>query len=571
MNSTESIDSIRKRAILLTRVSTDSQFERGTIEAQRKELIAFALADSGLSLEDFELIESSGGESATQLELDERETIQKLRSTIAHHKIESVYVWAADRLCRDPTDLLILRREFLKQNINLISKTDPNARLFDREGKPTDTLISLFLTGWKADEEGKTRLARIKMGKEKKMELGCYIGGNRPFGYSFKKQNKYNSTVITEPTVSETKFVPHPIESEVVQDIFNLYATGKFGQNTLYDEIKLKYPTIKLQISLIGKILRNPIYAGEKSNKNPLRTFPAIIDKELFDQCENVRNKKNMNLPKSKTVYYAHRLIKCNFCNGFLKALKAKMNYRCENKWNKTSKIQCTNYDSININVVDYLVWKVTKKLLIHDTLESKRNRIKELEKEIENTQTEIENNDSLYNIKLDDEINKLQRMYKDMPIEQIRTFAASATEPTKKELNNKNISLKRKIAELKKHLDTVIVNERDRDNIYLNLLDSLDVEKGIIKTEEEKRDLCKQYITDVRIFNEPGIINGSAGVKKIVINNEYEYYYAAMKKEKSKRLFCKQHLPEVLREKLAEDGNDFIYIHIDYTDHISR
>ena len=544
-----------KRAILIVRVSSDSQFEKNSIEGQRSELIEHAIQHGGYTLEQLEIIESDGGESATKLELLKRPTIKKLDALTdsPQNTIESVYVYSLDRLVRNVKEYLNLRDDFfLKRKINFISKSQPILNITQNESPQSIIIHANF--GAIAEYEGLLRIERIKTGKKTKRAAQCYTGGQRPFGYTFKRQNKVNNIIIEVETLHDTQFVPHPVESKCIYDIFSIYSQGNIGQRILYDKIKIKYPSIKLEFSTLANILRNPIYAGIPSVEKQIlindkivtfhsRTYPAIISKEMFDKCEKIRNANNKNLTKSKIVYYSHRLIKCNCCNGFLIPLKPRMRYSCGNSWDpRQSKVKCNAPDAININVIDFLVWKYTKKLYALNLIQSNENDKTRIENEIKDKQIEIDNNKKIYELKIEDAIKKLSS--KNRTYAEKRAFILPDLEEDQKAMINKNNVLTDMIHNLNIQLKKYENKKEDYHHFFKDGGDQSpknieEVAKSIIKTDSEIKEIVKQYISEVRIFNETN------GVKRIEIKPHGEgspaiYYYAAMKKDPKKRLYFK-------------------------------
>jgi DNA invertase Pin-like site-specific DNA recombinase len=96
------------------RVSTEQQ----KLEGQKEKVISAAISD-GYQLEEIAVVE--GKESARKLEEEERETLNEMKRFIAQYPtIESVYVFAIDRLARKVSIVLSVKDYLLKNNINLV-------------------------------------------------------------------------------------------------------------------------------------------------------------------------------------------------------------------------------------------------------------------------------------------------------------------------------------------------------------------------------------------------------------------------------------------------------------------
>ena len=71
-------------------------------------------------------------------------------------------------------------------------------------------------------------------GRRDKTREGQIMVSVPPYGYQIKKEVEEtpNGRTIT----IDRKLEPHPEESEVVQEIFNLYATGEYSLNGIPEE-----------------------------------------------------------------------------------------------------------------------------------------------------------------------------------------------------------------------------------------------------------------------------------------------------------------------------------------------
>ena len=103
-----------KKCICLIRVSTKQQ----ELEGQKEKVISAAIAD-GYSLDEIAIVE--GKESAIKLKEEERETLNEMKNIISQYPtIESVYVFAIDRLARKVSIILSVKDYLLENKINLV-------------------------------------------------------------------------------------------------------------------------------------------------------------------------------------------------------------------------------------------------------------------------------------------------------------------------------------------------------------------------------------------------------------------------------------------------------------------
>lgn len=72
-----------------------------------------------------------------------------------------------------------------------------------------------------------------------------------------------------------------------------------------------------LSVSQIEKILKNPFYYGvaRYKGKEYKHIYPRLIDKELFEKCDDVRNGRHRNRSNTtKTDFIFKGMIKCKNC-----------------------------------------------------------------------------------------------------------------------------------------------------------------------------------------------------------------------------------------------------------------
>ena len=102
------------KCICLIRVSTQQQI----LEGQKDKVIAEAIHD-GYSKDEIKVIEAK--ESAIKLAESERETLTEMKQIISMNSgIESLYVFAIDRLARKVSTVLSIKDYLLENNINLV-------------------------------------------------------------------------------------------------------------------------------------------------------------------------------------------------------------------------------------------------------------------------------------------------------------------------------------------------------------------------------------------------------------------------------------------------------------------
>jgi DNA invertase Pin-like site-specific DNA recombinase len=110
---------------------------------------------------------------------------------------------------------------------------------------------------------------------------GGSLGFNIPYGYNYV----------------DKKLIINREESEVVKKIFNLYKND-YSMKKIADHLNEKnIPTKKKKMwrsQTISKILKNPLYYGtfHWEDVKHKKVHPAIINKDLFDECQLLINNK---------------------------------------------------------------------------------------------------------------------------------------------------------------------------------------------------------------------------------------------------------------------------------------
>jgi site-specific DNA recombinase len=161
-----------ERVALYSRVSTEDQTDRGTIQAQRAFLTDFArlygLEIGGEYVDD--------GFSGT-IALDHRPDGARLLEDARQGRFGTVLVYRLDRLGRSLTALLEAHMVLAAAGVTIRSATEP----FD-----TSTPIGRFLfqlLGSLAELEKSTISERMSMGRDRVARAGKWTNGPIPFGY----------------------------------------------------------------------------------------------------------------------------------------------------------------------------------------------------------------------------------------------------------------------------------------------------------------------------------------------------------------------------------------------------
>jgi site-specific DNA recombinase len=316
------------------RVSTDEQAERGTIETQRVELVAWA-ARRGIELEYFE----DAGWSGT-LALEHRPEAQRLLRALSAGELTGVVVWKLDRLDRDPAIRMPFIRMLQSRGLELKSATE-EVDIATAAGE----LMSTVLAGVSRFERQMIVERSVAGSRRVAAADGRWLGGIVPLGY----RKRVDATL-------EIDEAPMPglglSEADVVREIFRRCAEDGWSTLRIAAELQARHiPTAYVRDAremlageLLGtratsagkrrratqgmwrpgavlRILHNSIYRGEhlygrrtSSKRAPVaRAMPAIVSPALFERAQRrLRANDQWNNRGARRVYLLRGLLTCS-------------------------------------------------------------------------------------------------------------------------------------------------------------------------------------------------------------------------------------------------------------------
>ena len=292
-----------KRVIAMVRTSTTKQ----SIEDQHNEMVEF-LRSEGYKEPEIEWVETQGASAAKE---DEAylAMIAKIKELIGTNKhIEAVAVWHLNRAFRTEDSYVTLKGFLVANGINLICK-NPYLKLLTPQGnldKGMELAAGLLAILAKQDqEERKEKFARAKKANAAK---GKYNGGTPKFGYC----------------VDDNGFVvPNETQAAIVNQIYELYATGKYSAFSLSKELSDLGVTREgktIDPDTLTRMLSDTAYIGytDSDRNRSHRKFVPIVTKELWDKVEKVRKENFKDIPRTGNVYLANKIIKCPVCGSNL-------------------------------------------------------------------------------------------------------------------------------------------------------------------------------------------------------------------------------------------------------------
>lgn len=446
------------KAGLYARVSTDSQLEGYSIDAQKEFLLSYAKSKDYTEFEYY----IDGGYSGKDLN---RPAIQKLIEDCKNHRIDAVFVFKLDRISRSQRDTLYLIEEvFNKYDVSFISMRE-NFDTSTPFGKAMIGVLSVF-----AQLERETILERTRIGLKKRAEAGLWRGGGKiPFPYRYDRNT---GTLI-----------PISGQVELLHKMISLYISGKsfnaIGAIVGMDESLVE--TRILSITNTGKVpYRDEIYEGKHE---------AVVSDELYEEILRV------NKVRSHEKYERHYLLSgkvyCGHCGAKYRyqkwgkrlimycysQQKSKPRYikdpDCNNKRWDTFEIEDAVLEELFKINLDLNLFKKTFNITTVNIKKEYKQRLEEIKKQINNLLNNIASG-----IAVEETNNKIKELGKEKEIIEEKLIESDQKEKDNKASLKmiKNLKVvwfdmdfdeQRRIIE---HLiDKVVVNDNEI-NIYYNI-----------------------------------------------------------------------------------------------------
>lgn len=323
------------KILLVLRVSTDKQ----ELDGQKNEMIEFART-YGYGDDDIIFLEGIGA-SAIKLNQKYLDMVNSIEDYVINKKVEAVGVWHINRLGRNDKVLIDLKNLFIENKVQFLCK-NPSMKLLDDDGSVNtgaELAYGLFATMVKQDMAEKQE--KFKRTRRLYAQQGKYNGGkNIRYGYA-PDENGYLQIV--------------PEKGEIIKKIFELYGTGEYTIYTLTNELQSRGHNITLR--MVTQVLESDAYAGVEQTKWYNRVYPAVISKELFDKCAEIRKRNTIVVRTGLKLTLSSRLIKCCECGGSF--VSDTYVYSCCNHHGKHAK--CGNTLTIKKKIIDTLLWRIAQ------------------------------------------------------------------------------------------------------------------------------------------------------------------------------------------------------------------
>ena len=286
--------------LIYSRVSTDEQAEKGRSMEDQIAICKKFIKDHDYRFQD---VFEDPGKSATNMN---RPGLQDMLLRCQEDKsINAVLVQDTDRLARNPGDHLQIKALLKKNDIQLISVSQPMLSGND----PESNFIDLIIAGVNAFQSQITGRKVSKTMNQKVLE-GWWPGW-APLGYKNQMVDGKNIIVIDED------------KAYYIKRMFELYATGTKSMEEIVNELKktglktrLDRPISKSQVAFM---LKNPFYIGKILYKGVIYAgnHQLIIDSDVFYACQQNMAIRNHFATRTRKHFYLLRgVLFCAQCGS---------------------------------------------------------------------------------------------------------------------------------------------------------------------------------------------------------------------------------------------------------------
>lgn len=319
-----------KNAVVYIRVSSEEQVENYSLGTQ-EEICRREAARRG-----YEVLEIFKEEGKSAKNITGRPVLIQLLEYCRKNKrnISAFLVYRLDRVARQTSDYLAIRKKLSECEIILISASEPTGN------SPAEKFLETMLAGF-AQMDNDVKSERSKNGLRARFLAGIRTG---PAAFGYRSENGY--------------VVKDPRSFDKLKQAWELMATGtktlrEMAQIMNYwglrQSIKGKqYPMI---IQNVGRMFRNKFYMGiltsEKYPEEVRGQHPPMVTEELFYRVQAILDGRNTNLaaPSAKRIidnpdFPLRGIVSCGRCGRNFTGAWSKQHryayyfcrYRCTNE-----------------------------------------------------------------------------------------------------------------------------------------------------------------------------------------------------------------------------------------------
>lgn len=285
-----------KQAVIYIRVSSEEQVENFSLKTQEE------ICRRDAKFKGYEVIKVFREEGKSAKTITGRPTLLEMLDYCRKNKktVKGVFVYRLDRLSRQTSDYLALRKRFYGMGISLISASEPTGN------SPTEKLLETVLASF-AQHDNDVRSERTKNGMRARFLSGL-VTNHVPLGYI--NQNGY---ALKNPETFDT-----------IKKAWDLMATGTKSLNEM-SKIMSEWG-IKARHQTLQRIFRNKFYMGiltsEKYPEEVQGQHIPMVTKEQFYKVQAILDGRNTNKlvmarrSRDNIDFPLRRIVKCNKCGA---------------------------------------------------------------------------------------------------------------------------------------------------------------------------------------------------------------------------------------------------------------
>lgn len=294
------------KGVIYLRVSTEEQVDNFSLDTQED------ICQKEAQRRGIEVVKIFREEGRSAKTITGRPVLIELLEYCRKNKktINSVMVYRLDRMSRQTSDYLAIRKKLAECNISLLSATEPTGN------SPTEKLVETMLAGF-AQLDNDVRSERTKNGLRARFLAGL-TNGTAPLGY-----------------VSENGYViKDPKSWDKMKQAWDLVATGKIPLREMAKIMNewglrqtLKGKEHMLRSQTLSRLFRNKFYAGvltsERYPEEVKGQHIPMITEAHFYRVQAILDGRNTNinipLPKrshDNPDFPLRRLVNCGKCGS---------------------------------------------------------------------------------------------------------------------------------------------------------------------------------------------------------------------------------------------------------------
>ena len=356
-SSAPDIEQPRKRVAAYARVSTDSEEQLSSYEAQVEFYTRYIKGNPG-----WEFVDVYTDEGISGTNIRKREGFNRMVNDALSGKIDLILTKSISRFARNTVDTLTTVRTLKDHKVEVYFEKE-NIYTLDAKGE-----VMLTIMGSLAQEESRSISENVTWGKRRSMEEG-------KFSLAYKCFLGYEKGEDGLPRIVEH-------EAEIIREIYQLFLGGSTVRS-IADHLTAKdIPTPagkkKWSVSTIMSILQNEKYKGDallqktytadfltkkvKKNCGEVPQYyienshPAIIDAETFDLVQKEIERRRPHRHQLHRSSPLNAKIICGECGGFYgrKVWHSNSKYRksvwqCNHKFDNESHCSTPNLNEYEI------------------------------------------------------------------------------------------------------------------------------------------------------------------------------------------------------------------------------